>query len=86
MAKQKKISTYHRLKQENEKLKDQLHKLVMFPDSPEATLIKMSIKLNADFEKAIWAGSPTKITDDAGVNGFTVNIPLIDKKDYNGNR
>lgn len=53
-----KLSTYQRLKQENEKLKQQLMIVAGQPNTFKAELILFEWRLFYNMEQMIWAGSP----------------------------
>jgi len=59
MSKEKKPSSYQKLKQANQMLVDEINILVFEPDSMAATIIKMRCKFHRDTETAIMAGTPT---------------------------
>jgi hypothetical protein len=48
------MTTYQRLKKENQELKLELLKLSCDPDSHESFMIKKKYKTIREFEKAIW--------------------------------
>jgi hypothetical protein len=50
------MTTYQRLKKENEELKRKLMVVCLYPESIEAITIIHSRKLLANIESAIWAG------------------------------
>jgi hypothetical protein len=51
------MTTYQKLKLENEKLKNEIRELVLRPDSMEATVIRTTVKIQDDLEKAYMYGT-----------------------------
>lgn len=52
-----KLSAYQKLKQENQRLRQALHTVVMTPDSSDAALIKSQVCIHAQTEQSVFAGS-----------------------------
>lgn len=56
----KKMSTYHRLKLENKRLKFELRNVIVNPNSVKSMLVIARVWIEDGLEKAAWFGS-TKI-------------------------
>jgi hypothetical protein len=52
------MTTYQKLKHENDKLKQDLMHLVNYPESVRSAQIKLEWMLKKKMEDAIWAGNP----------------------------
>lgn len=52
-----KLSAYQKLKQENQRLREALHTVVMTPDSSDAALIKSQVCIQVQTEQSVFAGS-----------------------------
>lgn len=50
------MTTYQKLKAENERLKQNIRTLVLNPNSMDAIAISLFVKLEIEFEKAVFAG------------------------------
>jgi hypothetical protein len=61
------MTSYQRLKAANAKLKEDIRKLVMEPESEEGLITKMEYQIEYEFEKVIWHGSTSTPTSFNGI-------------------
>lgn len=54
------MSSYKKLKVENQKLRQNILTLVLNPDSYEAMEIRFCVQFQADLDRLIWFGSKVK--------------------------
>ena len=66
---EKKKSTYQKLKEKNKHLQNCLNTLVANPDSQEAIMIKMQVKMSLDIEKQVMSGDILNINE-FGMSGL----------------
>jgi hypothetical protein len=66
-----KKSSYQKLKDENAQLKRDINTLVLFPDSCEASFIRIKVEMKKGFEDAIIFGSRNYQTPKELIEAFT---------------
>lgn len=67
---QNKLSSYQKLKAENDRLKSDLSVLALYPESKKGVTIKMEWTTKVNIETAVWAGDSSSQTSE----GFLKSI------------